>query len=68
MTFARNSEFTHICRSIGFIPDLRIMFPALADALVPSKQESVVAYNGFRRPGEPTALELARADRPISYT
>lgn len=63
MTFARNSELTNICRGLGLVPDLRSWFPALADAMVPSKEQGVVEYDGYRRPGEPAALELIRHDR-----
>ncbi|WWC92605.1 uncharacterized protein L201_007564 [Kwoniella dendrophila CBS 6074] len=57
LTYARAALDKDKCRSIGFVEDLRSIFPDLHDALK-TGVEGVVPYDGYKRPGQGVDLEL----------
>ncbi|WVW87136.1 hypothetical protein I302_109193 [Kwoniella bestiolae CBS 10118] len=62
LTYARSAMDNDRCRSVGFVNDLRAIFPDLDDALY-TGVEGVSPYDGYREPGQGSDRELYRTEK-----
>lgn len=60
MTFERTVSDPAHCRGLGFIPDLRAIYPALDTALKPGN--GAQPYTPSKLPGQASNLELIKSD------
>ncbi|GFZ48357.1 hypothetical protein JCM24511_06105 [Saitozyma sp. JCM 24511] len=60
LTFARNSDDDDTCRNLGFIADLRELYPPLGDAILPTGGVRVQSLKVDQLPGDNGMYELVR--------
>ncbi|WRT69889.1 uncharacterized protein IL334_006880 [Kwoniella shivajii] len=64
LTYARSALDLDRCRSVGFVQDLRTIFPEL-DTALRTGVEGVAPYDGYREPGQGNDRELYRSGKQV---